>query len=139
MDDVENRLALTVQITDTSTPTQAPATGFKWDAQSWIATNPRAAALALAGSYYPDHVVFLGPALPAKDHAGTPPAIVVEGTGVLIRDDVTPSQQAMLKCLSDLLRRLPTDWSAAPIGKDAEAELLNWDAEIYRQALAVPT
>jgi rhamnose utilization protein RhaD (predicted bifunctional aldolase and dehydrogenase) len=139
MDDVENRLALTVQITDTSTPTQAPATGFKWDAQSWIATNPRAAALALAGSYYPDHVVFLGPALPAKDHAGTPPAIVIEGTGVLIRDDATPSQQAMLKCLSDLLRRLPTDWSAAPIGKDAEAELLNWDAEKYRQALAVPT
>ena len=38
--------------------------------------------------------------------------------------------------LSDELRRLPEDWSAEPIGVEAEAELLDWDAEKYRQALA---
>jgi len=42
----------------------------------------------------------------------------------------------MLRCLSDILARLPSDWSLDPIGLEAEAELLNWDAEKYRQTLA---
>ena len=42
----------------------------------------------------------------------------------------------MLTCLSNILRRLPEDWIATPIGEEAEAELLDWDAEKYRQALA---
>ena len=136
IDEVESRLAFKVHITSSQMPADPPTAGFTWAAQSWIATDPRAASLALAGSYYPDHVVFLGPALPRKDHAGTPPAIVVEGKGVLIRDGATSSQKAMLRCLSDLLSRLPEQWSVSPIGADAEAELLNWDAEKYRQALA---
>ncbi|MEJ8561992.1 hypothetical protein QTO30_12710 [Yoonia sp. GPGPB17] len=42
----------------------------------------------------------------------------------------------MTKCLSDCMSRLPEDWTAEPIGAEAEASLLNWDAEKYRQALA---
>ncbi len=42
----------------------------------------------------------------------------------------------MLRCLSDLLARLPEGWTAEPIGPDAEDALLDWDAERYRQALA---
>ena len=34
------------------------------------------------------------------------------------------------------MRRLPPEWSPEPIGPAAEAELLNWDAEKYRQWLA---
>ncbi|MYE36686.1 MAG: class II aldolase, partial [Rhodobacteraceae bacterium] len=30
----------------------------------------------------------------------------------------------------------PHDWIPEPIGEEAEAELLNWDAEKYRQELA---
>ena len=42
----------------------------------------------------------------------------------------------MLQCVHDVLVRVPADWSLIPIGPAAEAELLNWDAEKYRQQLA---
>jgi rhamnose utilization protein RhaD (predicted bifunctional aldolase and dehydrogenase) len=99
----------------------------------------------VAGTYYPDHVVFLGPALPvhsAQELAGRPlddfafPAAVVPGNGVFLKQDATPAQRAMLQCLYDVLSRVPKEWTLDPIGKDAEAELLNWDAEKYRQMLA---
>lgn len=136
MDDVEARLEMPLLQSAGPAPEGAPLDGFNWASESWLAMNARAARIALEGTYYPDHVVFLGPALPRADHDGNPPAIVIEGTGVLIRDGATPSQKAMLRCLSDLLSRLPADWTVEPIGPDAEAELLNWDAEKYRQALA---
>lgn len=110
--------------------------GFVRTAESWIAFDPRAADLALAGSYYPDHVVFLGAALPTGDTADSPPAFLSPENGVYLRAGATSSQRAMLTCLSDCLARLPADWSVEAIGTAAEAELLNWDAEKYRQALA---
>lgn len=136
MDQVEDRLAMTAHETAFETPELPAAEGFAWAPESWMALDDRANALAVSGSYYPDHVVFLGPALPKKNHDGLPVAIVDVGVGMLLRTDATSSQKAMLTCLSDILRRLPKDWSVAPIGEDAEAELLDWDAEKYRQALA---
>ena len=119
-------------------PPDVPAPdGHRWTGESWIARDPRAATLARAGSYWPDHVVFLGPALPTRP--GESPAVLVDGRGTAVRDDATPAQRAMLTCLSDVLRRLPPDWDPDPIGRDAEAELLDWDAEKYRQALAART
>jgi hypothetical protein len=53
-----------------------------------------------------------------------------------MKRDATPAQYAMLQCAFDVLGRVPADWDLVPIGWDAEAELLNWDAEKYRQALA---
>ncbi|MEL6645428.1 MAG: class II aldolase/adducin family protein [Pseudomonadota bacterium] len=135
-EEVEARLSMPLHFVDKSLPETAPPDGFAWTAESWIARDDRAADLAVSGSYYPDHVVFLGPALPAADTPANPPAILIEGVGVALRDGATPSQRAMLTCLSDLLIRLPGDWTAEAIGAKAEAELLNWDAEKYRQALA---
>ncbi|MEL7106538.1 MAG: class II aldolase/adducin family protein [Pseudomonadota bacterium] len=137
--DVEARLSISVVADTAAAPQGLAPDGFDWADQSWLALDPVAAKRALSGTYYPDHVVFLGPALPARDHDGAPPAIVLEGAGVALRHGATPSQQAMLKCLSDVLSRVPADWSLDPIGPDAEAELLNWDAEKYRQALAART
>jgi len=136
MEEVEARLAMPTLHRDTGIPATPPPDGFGWAAESWIARDTRAARLSRTGSYYPDHVVFLGPALSGADHDGLPPAIVIEGTGVAIRTIATPSQRAMLRCLSDLLARLPADWMPEAIGAQAEAELLAWDAEKYRQALA---
>lgn len=135
MEKVETRLALPARDT-AHTPDSAPPDGFDWAEESWLACDATALALVTAGSYYPDHVVFLGPALPRSDHAGDPPAIVVDGQGVALRQGATPAQRAMLRCLSDLMARLPADWTPTPIGPKAEAELLDWDAEKYRQALA---
>ncbi|MEM1373275.1 MAG: class II aldolase/adducin family protein [Pseudomonadota bacterium] len=137
--DVEDRLAMDPRNVD-ATPARPvrPPDGFRLSQESWIANDERASSLAEAGSYYPDHVVFLGPRLPRIDHEGKPPAILT-ASGVLLRDAATDAQKAMLTCLSDVLRRLPADWTAEPIGAEAEAELLDWDAEKYRQALAART
>lgn len=134
--DVETRLALPAASTTYDTPPSPSDDGFTWSDHSWLGQNSRAADLAASGTLYPDHVVFLGPALPVRDTSANPPAILKRGDGVLIRDGATSSQLAMLRCLSDVLARLPKDWSVDPIGPEAEAELLNWDAEKYRQALA---
>lgn len=134
--DVETRLAMPPGTAAPARPATAPPDGFSWASESWIAQDPRAAELARSGSYYPDHVVFLGPALAASDHDGAPPAILVGTDGIALRDTATASQRAMLRCLSDVLSRLPSDWTAEAIGAEAEAGLLNWDAEKYRQALA---
>lgn len=136
MEEVEARLALPPRARPEGLPDTPPPDGFAWAPESWIARDPHACTLARAGSYYPDHVVFLGPALPTADHDGTPPAILADGVGIALRRSATASQTAMLRCLSDLLARLPEDWTPDPIGPAAEAELLDWDAEKYRQALA---
>jgi rhamnose utilization protein RhaD (predicted bifunctional aldolase and dehydrogenase) len=138
MDEVEARLMM-------PSNTRAPSdegpnySGFERLPESWMAHDARTCQLALAGSYYPDHVVFLGPALPQTDHDGNPPVMLIPGKGVYLRHGATASQRAMITCLSDCLSRLPSEWQVVAIGADAEAELLNWDAEKYRQALAART
>lgn len=135
IDDVETRLAMP-EAARQPLPDGAEHAGFERTAESWMAFDTRVCDLAIGGSYYPDHVVFLGPALPKADHDGHPPAVLIPGEGVYLRKGAMSSQRAMIRCLSDCLSRLPADWSVAAIGADAEAELLNWDAEKYRQALA---
>ncbi|MEM1431257.1 MAG: class II aldolase/adducin family protein [Pseudomonadota bacterium] len=137
--EVERRLALPPADIGRVSPSEDPPEGFEWAAAGWLATDARALSLATVGTYYPDHVVFLGPRLPTQNHAGRPPAVLHPGTGTAIRADATTSQRAMLKCLSDVLARLPDGWEPEPIGEAAEAELLDWDAEKYRQALAART
>lgn len=132
--EVETRLDLPVLIQSGPTPSCAPPAGYDWDCNATaLATDPRLRDLATAGSYYPDHVVFLGRALSTS--LGEP-AVLVGDQGAAIRQDATSSQRAMLSCLMDVLGRLPRDWTPQAIGTGAEAELLNWDAEKYRQALA---
>ncbi len=136
IEEVERRLHLPASEMASDVTAIAPD-GFAWArGATGIATDVRLFGLARAGSYYPDHVVFLGPALPVSDADPDRPARLVQGTGVLLKTDASPSQQAMLQCLVNVLARLPENWGAEPIGAEAEAELWNWDAEKYRQALA---
>ncbi len=135
--EVEERLAMPHRAASHELPEADPGAGMAWVAEGWMAQEPRTCALAMSGSYYPDHVVFLGPGgLSAGGRPGAWPAVLHEGAGIALRTDASSSQRAMLRCLSDVLGRLPEEWSARPVGPDAEAELLNWDAERYRQALA---
>lgn len=135
IEEVERRLSMHARDVDADEPSIARPQGWEWSSQSWIARDDRALRIAKSGSYYPDHVVFLGPALPMSETEGAP-AYLVEGEGILQLADATSSQIAMLRCLSDVLLRLPAEWQPEAIGTDAEASLLNWDAEKYRQALA---
>ena len=137
MQRVERRLRLDPADVAPSAPDADPLPGFTWAGEeNWLAQDETARARIAGGTYYPDHVVFLGPSLPTADNDNTPPAILVPGVGVQIRESATATQKAMLRCLSDVMRRVPDDWSLEPIGHDAEAALLNWDAEKYRQSLA---
>ncbi|MEM8572284.1 MAG: class II aldolase/adducin family protein [Pseudomonadota bacterium] len=139
IEEVEARLMMTARSAEFTKPEGAAPDGFAWSRESWMAQNEVACARALEGSYYPDHVVFLGPALSTSAYTGHVPALLIPGEGIAIRKEATASQRAMLKCLSDLMARVPEDWHMEAIGPEAEAELLDWDAEKYRQALAART
>lgn len=131
--EIETRLMMPQLCDAGATPQTDPPEGYEWMPYATaLATDPRLRNMALSGSYYPDHVVFLGAAMPVADG----PAIIVGTEGVAVKKGATTSQIAMTRCLADVLSRLPEDWTPQAIGPDAEAELLNWDAEKYRQALA---
>jgi rhamnose utilization protein RhaD (predicted bifunctional aldolase and dehydrogenase) len=115
-----------------------------------IATDRFSRAIATSGSLYPDHVVFLGPGLPALDedkglsgmvaHAHEkgiplPTAALVPGTGVVIRSDASRGARAMLTCLALVTSRLPLCAEITYLSAANEQALLNWDAERYRRQL----
>ena len=146
INDVEQRLNLPVLAEG---KTGMATTGYPgWNdvpEVSALATSSHLFQRATSGTYYPDHIVFLGPAMPALSSSELArlnpgefpvPAVLVEGEGVYLKSDAKPAQRAMLDCVYHVLSRIPADWTLLPIGQDAEAELLNWDAEKYRQALA---
>ena len=146
IDETERRLDFPILAEGKSAPGKSVFQG--WEAVSSVSALVDDAATlrrAASGTYYPDHVVFLGPALPlmtADDLACLDletfpaPVVLVEGQGVYAKTTATAAQRAMLDCIYQVLARIPADWTLEPIGEAAEAELLKWDAEKYRQALA---
>ena len=121
------------------------------DACHRLATDPHSLAVVTQGSLYPDHVVFLGPAMRALSAgetiaaviianaaAGLPPpvALLVPGAGAIVRSDIVPGAEAMLVCLALVAERLPTDARISYLPADEERALLDWDAEKYRKALS---
>lgn len=117
-----------------------------------LATDPHSLAIVTKGSLYPDHVVFLGPAMRAlatgesiadviagNAPAGLPPpvALLVPGAGAIMRSDIQPGAEAMLVCLGLVAERLPIDARISYLPADEELALLDWDAEKYRKALSL--
>ncbi len=115
-----------------------------------VALYPHMLAAATKGSLYPDHPIFLGVGTTVLAEGETPAAAVqrrvaqglpppvflaVEGQGVLVVDSATNGAWAMLGCLGDVLMRLPERVETRALSLAEDAELLNWDAEKYRQAL----
>jgi rhamnose utilization protein RhaD (predicted bifunctional aldolase and dehydrogenase) len=119
------------------------------DDQEWhaIATDPVRLGAARQGSLYPDHVVFLGPgiitagpheiAAAAARRAGraAAPMVVVPGAGILLHDKASPAARALVRCLADVTGRLASTDVPDPLSVADEAQLLDWDAEKYRQSL----
>ena len=136
IDDVEERLAMPI-LAVSSEPKGPPPEGFEWfEEANGLAQDDRLRSLALAGSLYPDHVVFLGRGLPLFNPDQPCPAAIMGHEGMVISLSATSAQRAMLRCLADVLMRIPPDWRIDMLKGEDEAELLNWDAEKYRQALA---
>jgi rhamnose utilization protein RhaD (predicted bifunctional aldolase and dehydrogenase) len=112
-----------------------------------LATDPVSLARATAGSLYPDHVIFLGPAAasltPAAAAATAEEALrfgrkllLVPGAGSLLPPEAGESADELALCLALALERVPTDARLVYLDPDDEAALLEWDAERYRQSLA---
>ena len=115
-----------------------------------LATDARSLGIVTAGSLYPDHVVFLGPAVRALRPGETiadvigasaaseipmPVALLVPGAGALVRSDIQRGAEVMLVCLALVAERLPIDANIGYLPADEEQALLDWDAEKYRKAM----
>lgn len=101
-----------------------------------LAFEPLRAARACAGSLYPDHVIFLGPAATAWGEPGPSKLWLEAKRGARLADGSGPSADELALCLVLVLERAPSDAVLHYLTAAEEAELLNWDAEQYRQALA---
>jgi rhamnose utilization protein RhaD (predicted bifunctional aldolase and dehydrogenase) len=106
-----------------------------------LPSDPQCHAIAMSGAwcgpashnvYYPDHVVFLGPQM-LEALESRAPARVIPGKGVLVRKDAKPAVEPMLRCIGDVMARLPAHARLQPLDDAQIAALLNWDAEKYRQ------
>lgn len=96
----------------------------------------------LDGALYPDHVVFLGNAIPAVPAVHKmvlvdilniyPYCAVVVGEGVVLGEKCSAGAEAMLECLALLAPCLPKKESLRFLTRVEVAELLNWDAEKAR-------
>ena len=141
--DIESRLTLPKRHTDCSAVVVESLAGWVCCSEaSKLALDKTMLSRATAGSYYPDHVVFLGPSLDTADASQLDSsrskfgvAVLVPKVGAYLREDASPANTAMLICLSEILSMIPNDWKLEPIGHAAEKELIGWDAEKYRQKL----
>jgi rhamnose utilization protein RhaD (predicted bifunctional aldolase and dehydrogenase) len=102
-----------------------------------IAFDERALALGCSQVFYPDHVVFLGVDIPVNMTRGAP-AVVVPGKGVVVHKTAKPSVEPMLRCLADVFLRIEADAPLKALTRHDVDQLLNWDAEKYRQNLTQP-
>jgi rhamnose utilization protein RhaD (predicted bifunctional aldolase and dehydrogenase) len=96
------------------------------------ALDSLASTLGVSNVYYPDHVVFLGAALPATLEANAP-AIAIPGRGVLVNKHAKPAVEPMVRCLGDVFTRVPENAKLRALNAAQIDQLLNWDAEKYRQ------
>lgn len=114
------------------------------------ATDTVSCGVAAGGSLYPDHIVFLGQGSHIAASGETaasvgakaldagepkPASILFPGIGVLMRGDASPGADAMAGCLADVTARVGPGAKLRYLSKAEHGELLNWDAEKYRQDL----
>lgn len=115
-----------------------------------LALNPERVAQVTRGSLYPDHVIFCGIAVAALQRnetvetavkrimaTGAPPPVwlIVPEVGVIVRSDAGPPARVMMRCLADVMARVPQEARLSYLNAAQNSELLNWDAEKYRQKL----
>jgi rhamnose utilization protein RhaD (predicted bifunctional aldolase and dehydrogenase) len=85
----------------------------------------------------PDHVVFLGPRAIVGVMPGELPELAfVPGQGVCVRAPLSPAKLAQLQCYHDVVVRQPDAVALSTLSGDDIAQLLDWDAERYRQAMS---
>jgi rhamnose utilization protein RhaD (predicted bifunctional aldolase and dehydrogenase) len=99
-----------------------------------------------AWALYPDHVVFLGHQATCYESVAQiedemrvdlmSNLIFVKGLGVYAKDALGLAKQAQLQCYYDVIVRQSKQVLLHPLNQQQIAQLLDWDAEQYRQQLA---
>ena len=144
-------LAIDAPITTPKTGATELIIGFKW------CSNPLLHLLAQNGhnlemlrdswALFPDHVVFLGEkavivedlyTLHTMDYSqlAEVPFVFVKHLGVLQNDQVTQAQIEQLICYYHVVSSLDRDLPLRCLLPQEIGELLNWDAEVYRQSIS---
>jgi rhamnose utilization protein RhaD (predicted bifunctional aldolase and dehydrogenase) len=109
-----------------------------------IATDGHSRAVAAAGTLYPDHVVFLGPGARVLEgnetvasvaRCAAPAFLLVPGVGTVLRADLPPGAEPLLRCLGLVTVRLPAGAPITYLPATEEQALMTWDAERYRKSL----
>jgi rhamnose utilization protein RhaD (predicted bifunctional aldolase and dehydrogenase) len=111
-----------------------------------VALDPKSLAIARLGSLYPDHVVFLGPGLAeasidggrlrAPPEGRRPPLMTaLPSLGVVLHRSTSKNAEAMARCLADVAARIPEEAPIRLLTSAEEQELMNWEAEAYRQSI----
>ena len=61
--------------------------------------------------------------------------LVLADVGVVLHCSAPGGADAMARCLADVAARIPEDASVSTLTAAQELELVNWEAETYRQSL----
>ncbi|MBX3569472.1 MAG: class II aldolase [Rhizobiaceae bacterium] len=113
-------------------------------------TDLTSCRIAAKGTLYPDHVIFLGEgsavagpdeqaddvaARARRDGKPLPTSIIFPGKGVLMRRDANAGAEALALCLADVTARIDAQAALHYLSAEDADQLINWDAEKYRQEL----
>lgn len=96
---------------------------------------------------YPDHAVFLGVrsytynslqdfANQINSYQEQPELVFIRNIGVFVKSTFNKAKYAQLRCYVDILTRQGLDSNILALSEMQISELLNWDAEKYRQHLS---
>jgi rhamnose utilization protein RhaD (predicted bifunctional aldolase and dehydrogenase) len=62
--------------------------------------------------------------------------LVLPGLGMVLHRSISKNADAMARCLADVTARIPEDVPTQELTAAEEQELMNWEAEAYRQSLS---
>lgn len=95
---------------------------------------------------YPDHVVFLGPEPICYDSVSlliediekgnSPELVFLKEIGVYSKPEFSVAKQLQLQCYYEVLIRQPQDVLLHSLDKQQISELIDWEAEKYRQLIS---
>lgn len=137
VEDVERRLDQPARpLPESDAPAREGLRPVKHPTVHTVANDPTMRAWATAGSYYPDHVIFLGPAAATPESRKTGQHLILEeGAGAYLAEDAPPAADELARCLALVLALVPEGAELVRLTAAQEAALLGWDAEQYRQSL----
>ncbi|WP_152801164.1 class II aldolase/adducin family protein [Rugamonas rivuli] len=127
--------------------TMAKLTAISDEGIQQLALDPRLyKRLRKEWTLCPDHVVFLGAEaacyadaesfVAAQTMGDEARLAIIAGVGVYVAGDFGAARTAQLRCYYDILARQPSDAPLTTLTPPQLAELLDWDAERYRLAMA---